>query len=128
MERERIHKGLVAKLLTDYSNVPAGTWATVNSAGIMRDGTWWFSVRWHHYKPIPNRFPREVSEYSIKLWEPDLALFEAVSAEEEQEAKSRKLEPPPVRPSLARLDGGQRGRKRSLVHPHQLSLFLPDDF
>jgi hypothetical protein len=28
------------KLVDDYSNVPAGTWATVDSTGTMRDGAW----------------------------------------------------------------------------------------
>src|SRR5687767_2477670 len=70
MQRETLHKGIVIKLLTDYSNVPAGTWATVDSTGTMRDGAWWFTVRWHDYRPIPERFPHIVIEYSLNLWEP----------------------------------------------------------
>lgn len=33
-------------------------------------------VRWHHYRPIPVRFPQGFIEYSVNLWESDLALFE----------------------------------------------------
>ena len=35
MLRKQVHSGLLIKLLTDYSNVPAGTWATVNAVGTM---------------------------------------------------------------------------------------------
>ena len=50
----------------------------------MRDGAWWFTVRWHHYRPIPIRFPQVLTAYSVNLWESDVAMFELVSAEEEQ--------------------------------------------
>ena len=86
MRREVLHKELLIRLLADYSNVPADTWATVDSTGTMKDGAWWFTVKWQHYRPIPIRFPQGVTEYSLKLWESDLALFEEVSAEEEQAA------------------------------------------
>lgn len=46
MQRDEMHKGLLVRLLSEYSNVPTGTWATVDSTGIMRDGVWWFTVRW----------------------------------------------------------------------------------
>jgi len=82
MQRDEVHKGLLVRLLSEYSNVPTGTWATVDSTGTMKDGAWWFTVQWHNYRPIPKRFPRDVTECSINLWESDLALFEVVSAEE----------------------------------------------
>jgi hypothetical protein len=87
MQRKTLHKGLVIKLLTDYSNVPAGTWATVDSTGTMRDGAWWFTVRWHSYQPTTVRFPRDVAEYSLNLWESDLTLFEVVTVEEKAPRK-----------------------------------------
>ena len=133
MQRKTLHKGLVIKLLTDYSNVPAGAWATVDSTGTMRDGAWWFTVRWHHYRPNPERFPYAVTEYSLNLWESDLALFEVVSAEEQQATAETKLEvlPSPKLPSPPQLSGSwqaRRLRRNAGVHPDQLSLFLADDF
>jgi hypothetical protein len=64
----------------------------------MRNGAWWFTVRWHHYKPITARFPREVAEYSLNLWESDLQLFEVVTVEEEKAARKFTPIPPVVRP------------------------------
>lgn len=46
-------------------------------------------VRWHHYRPIPVRFPQGFIEYSVNLWESDLALFEAFPEEEAQAADSQ---------------------------------------
>jgi hypothetical protein len=133
MQRKTLQKGLVIKLLTAYTNVPAGTWATVDSTGTMRDGAWWFTVRWHDYRPIPERFPHIVIEYSLNLWEPDLALFEVVSAEERQAAGETKLQvsPSPNLPPVPQLSGSwqaRRLRRNAGVHPNQLSLFLADDF
>jgi hypothetical protein len=84
MRRDELHNGLLVRLLTDYSNVPAGTLATIDSLGTMIDGTWYFTVRWHNYRPIPARFPHHVVEYSLNLWESDLALFQVVTAEQDQ--------------------------------------------
>ena len=75
MQRDHLHKGLLVKVVSDYSNVPAGTWATVDSTGTMQDGAWWCTVRWRPYTPIPHKFPREMMENSINLMEPDLAIF-----------------------------------------------------
>ena len=111
MQREHVHTGLLLKMLIDYSNIPAGTWATVNSTGIMNDKAWWFRVRWNHYRPIPCQFPREVMEYSLNLWESDLALFEVVTAEDEQAVRRS-------RPNSDRFS-------RPLLH--QLSLPFGDD-
>ena len=52
MQRDEVHKGVLVRLVADYSNVPTGTWATVDSTGIMRDDVWWFTVKWHPYQPI----------------------------------------------------------------------------
>jgi hypothetical protein len=87
MQRDRVQKGILIKLKTDYSNVPAGTWGTVDATGSMNDDTWWFRVKWHHYRPIPTKFPREVIEYSLNLWEADLAIFEVLTIEDEQAAR-----------------------------------------
>jgi hypothetical protein len=114
------------KLLTDYSSVPAGTLATVDSTGTMRDGTWWFTVRWHHYRPIPQRFPRTVAEYSLNLWEPDLAMFEVVSADEQHAASRSKIETLPSETGPPWL--GRRLRRKASVHSNQLNLFVADDF
>jgi hypothetical protein len=38
--------------------------------------------------PIPHKFPLDATQYSITGWKPDLALFDAVSKEEEQVARS----------------------------------------
>jgi hypothetical protein len=96
MQRKTLYKGLLIELLTDYSNVPAGTWATVDSTGTMRDGAWWFTVRWHSYKPTTVRFPRDVVEYSLNLWESDLTLFEVVTVEEAQAARKPVTKSSPV--------------------------------
>jgi hypothetical protein len=77
MERDQVQKGLLVKVVTNYSNVPAGTWATVASTGTMKDGGWSFTVRWRPYIPIPKEFPLHVTEYSINLWESDLAKFDS---------------------------------------------------
>jgi hypothetical protein len=127
-----VQKGLLLKLVTDYSNVPAGTWATVDSTVTMKDGAWWFTVRWHHYRPIPRAFPRAVSEYSINLWEPDLALFEAVCAEEEHAVRALDIETRRLSIVLRVPKLGGRWPSRMLnrkvsVHPNQLRLFLPND-
>jgi hypothetical protein len=87
MQRENVHQGLVLELVTSYANVPAGTWATVDSTGNMHDGAWCFTVRWRPYTPIPKEFPRHVTEYSINLWESDLALFEVLTIQDEQAAR-----------------------------------------
>jgi len=99
----------------------------------MRDGAWWFSVRWYDYRPIPERFPHAITEYSLNLWEPDLALFEVVSAEERQAARETKLQVShsPNLPPAPQLSGSwqvRRLRRNAGVHPNQLSLFLTDDF
>jgi len=132
MQRDEVHKGLLVSLLSDYSNVPAHTWATVDLTGTMKDGAWWFTVQWHNYRPIPKRFPRDVTEYSINLWESDLALFEVASPEEEQAARRPKLELPssstlaPI-PHLGAHSRSRRLSGNTTVHPNQLSLFLVDD-
>jgi hypothetical protein len=132
MQRDEVHKGLIFKLVTDYSNVPAGTWATVDAIGTMRDGAWYFTVRWRPYTPIPKIFPRAMTEYSINLWQHDLALFEILTAEEDEAARRCLLECPPPStlasiPKLGRC-GADRGLSRSAaVHPNQLSLFVADD-
>ena len=90
MQRDEVHKGLLVRLLSEYSNVPTGTWATVDSTGIMRDGGWWFTVKWHPYKPIATKFPRNATEYSLNFWAKDLPLFEIVTVER-QEAATREF-------------------------------------
>ena len=128
MQRDSVHKGLFVKLMTDYSNVPARTWATVNTTGTSRDGTWWFTVRWRPYTPIPHKFPRGMAEYSTNLWERDLALFEVVSSVEEEVARANREVQPLWNPaSLPQLHGGRRAARPVLVHPNQLSLFVSDD-
>jgi hypothetical protein len=94
------------------------------------DGAWWFTVRWRTYIPIPNTFPREAGEYSTNLWESDLALFEVVSNLEKEEARKKQLEAQSLFPlaSYPSLGGGWQARRRSGVHPQQLTLFLADDF
>jgi hypothetical protein len=67
MQRNQVHNGLLVKMVTDYSNVPAGTWATVESTGTMQDGTWWFAVRCRPYTPIAQKIPGQMTEYSINL-------------------------------------------------------------
>ena len=111
MQRDNVRKGLLVKLLADYANVPAGTWATIDSTGT-----------------IPNKFPRGVTEYGINLWEHDLGLFEVVSAEEEQASRRAVQDSPPIRPPAPRLDGTWQNRKRSRVHTNQLNLFGADDY
>jgi hypothetical protein len=128
MRQDEVHKGLLVQLLTDYANVPTGTWAMVDSTGIMHDGAWWFTVQWRPYTPIPNKFPLGVMEYRVNLWEPDLPLFEAVSDEEEARKRTLEAPSPSHLASYPKLDGGCQARRRTRVHPNQLSLFLADDF
>jgi hypothetical protein len=89
MQHDHVLKGLLVKLVTDYSNVPAGACAMVDSTGTMEDGTWWFTVRWRPYTPIPQKLPGQMTEYSLNLWEADLAMFKVVSADEEHAARNR---------------------------------------
>jgi hypothetical protein len=128
MRQDEVRQGLLVRLLTDYANVPASTWAMVDSAGRMHDGAWWFTVRWRPYTPIPHKFPREATEYSTNLWEADLTLFETVSAEDEAAAKRKQLEAPFPLASYPKLAGGWQASRRSRVDPNQLRLFLADDF
>jgi hypothetical protein len=129
MRQDEVHKGLLVKLVTAYSNVPPGTWATVYSTGTMQDGTWWFMLRWRPYTAIPNISPRKMSEYSINLWKRNLAMFEVVSADEEEAVRKSKLEGGTLnRPPFPQLSGGWKTRRPSRAHPNQLSLFLSDDF
>jgi hypothetical protein len=127
MQHDEVHKGLLVRLLADYSNIPSGTCAMVDSTGTMEDGTWWFAVRWRPYTPIPQKFPRQMTEYSLNLWERDLALFEVVSAEEAA-GKWKPESGPSIIPPLPQLSGGRKARRQGGIHPNQLSLFLADDF
>jgi hypothetical protein len=128
MQREQVHNGLVVKLLTDYFNVPAGTNATVfNAIATMSDGTWYFTVRWQPYIPIPNEFPSQMTECSLTLWERDLEMFEIVSAEEAAGKWKPESGPSITRPSVPQLSGGWKARRQGRVHPNQLSLFVTDD-
>ena len=76
------------------------------------------------------RIPRHATEYSINLWEADLAMFEVVTAEEEEAARRSKLETIPSTvpiPHLVMRWRGRRLRRHVAVHPNQLSLFLADE-
>jgi len=133
MQRDEVHKGLLVRLVADYSNVPTGTWTTVDSTGIMRDGVWWFTVKWHPYQPIATKFPRNATEYSLNLWEKNLPLFEIVTVEDQEAAKRLQPEPPPSStlapiPKLGLRRPGRRLSRNASIHPSQLSLFLSDDF
>jgi hypothetical protein len=133
MERQEVKKDLLIRLITNYCNVPAGTWATVSATGTMNDGVWWFTVQWQSYKPIPSKFPHGVTEYSLNLWEADLVLFEVVSPQEEQAARRRQQEsessstPAPI-PHLNPRSRSRRLSGNASGHPNQLSLFAIDDF
>jgi hypothetical protein len=129
MRHDEVKKGLLVRLLIDYANVPAATCATVDALETMTDGTWWFTVRWRPYTPIPHKFPRQVMEYSLNLWEADLALFEAVSAEEEQQGRRSQVDASssPILAAHPTLGGGWQARRRGRVPPNQLSLFRADD-
>jgi hypothetical protein len=75
-------------------------------------------------------FPHGVTEYSLNLWEGDLVLFEVASPQEEQAARrrQRELAPSATPPPIPRLHARSRSRRSAFIHPHQLSLFLGDDF
>ena len=92
----------------------------------------WPSVKWHHYKPIATKFPRDATEYSLNFWEKDLPLFEVVTAEEQAASRSQQESPPSSiiapRPKLGVRRPGRRLSRNASVHPNQLSLFLSDDF
>ena len=70
-------------------------------------------------------------EYSVNLFESELALFEVVSAEEEERVRRMRLEFESTLASFPRLGVCQPGRRfgrNDSVHANQLSLFVPDDF
>jgi len=69
----------------------------------MRDGAWWFTVRWHSYQPTTVRFPRDLAEYSLNLWESDLMLFEVLTVEEEKAARKQTPKSPVAMPRREQL-------------------------
>jgi hypothetical protein len=79
MKREEVHKGLLVRLASAWLDVPPGTCATVDTVGTL-SGTWLFTVRWHHLKPVPHK--RHRSDRSLNLWEQDLDKFEVVICDE----------------------------------------------
>ena len=79
MKREEVHTGLLVRLVSAWLDVPRGTCATVDTVGTL-SGTWLFTVRWHHLKPVPHK--RHRSDRSLNLWEQDLDKFEVVTCDE----------------------------------------------
>lgn len=78
IQRENVSNGLLVRLLLDWLDVPKGTFATVETVGTLFDGTWWFTVRWHSYTPLPRQYspkagkPRkQYDSHSLNLWEKD---------------------------------------------------------
>ena len=106
IQRENARKGLLVRLLTDWLDVPKGTLATVETVGTLFDGTWWFTVRWHNYTPVPRQYrakaeiPRkQYDSHSLNLWEKDLERFELATEEEGIAVPSPpRLQPKALRP------------------------------
>jgi hypothetical protein len=74
MRREEIHIGLIVRVTRDRWDVPAGTYAMVDTVGHAgRFGEWCFTVRWR-FAPQSKRAKRR--DYSLNLLEADLADFE----------------------------------------------------
>jgi hypothetical protein len=80
MKREDVRVGLHVRLVSTYLDVPRGTLATVETAGMFRYETWCFTVRWHHLTLSRQR--KYHYPCSLNLWEKDLVLFEVATAEE----------------------------------------------
>jgi hypothetical protein len=80
MDRVDVRIGVPVRLGSDYLDVPRGTLATVETAGLFRDETWCFTVRWHNLTLSRQR--KYHYPCSLNLWEKDLELFEVATAEE----------------------------------------------
>jgi hypothetical protein len=80
MRKEEIGPGIFVRLLSEYLRVPAGTLATVDSLGTLRNGDFYFTVRWLTAPTGTHSGP--VSDRSLNLWVFDLEKFEIVSNEE----------------------------------------------
>jgi hypothetical protein len=80
MDREDVRIGVPVRLVSNYLDMPRGTLATIESAGMFRDAAWCFTVRWHHLTLSGHR--KYHYPCSLNLWEKDLELFEVATAEE----------------------------------------------
>src|SRR5215204_3349402 len=86
LQRDDITEGRLLRLLTNCLDVPAGTLATVESAGKV-NRVWRFTVRWHTHTAIATRrWSKHVgkqrsSQRSLNLWESNLDMFELVAEE-----------------------------------------------
>src|SRR5829696_4798594 len=87
VQREDITQGRLLRLLSDCLDVPAGTLATVETAGTV-NRVWRFTVRWHTHTAIATRsWSKHVagsersSQRSLNLWESNLEMFELASGE-----------------------------------------------
>jgi hypothetical protein len=87
VQRDDITEGRLLRLLTDCLDVPAGTLATVETAGTV-NRVWRFTVRWHTHTAIATRsWSKHVagkecsSQRSLNLWESNLEMFELATEE-----------------------------------------------
>lgn len=65
MRREDVQKGVSVRLVETYLDVPCGTFATVETVGLLASRTWGFTVRWHNLKTTPQRKHRYSGKRTI---------------------------------------------------------------
>src|SRR5215208_2783266 len=87
LQRDDITEGQLLRLLSPCLDVPAGTLATVETAGMV-NRVWRFTVRWHTHTAIATRSwskhiagKERSSQRSLNLWESNLDMFELVTEE-----------------------------------------------
>jgi len=83
MDREDVHQGAFVRLLCNYLKVPAGTLATFDTVGTIRNGEFRFTVRWLNLSRGTRSRP--VSDRSLNLWLADLENFECVTKEDAEQ-------------------------------------------
>ena len=113
MDREDVHQGAFVRLLCNYLKVPAGTLATFDTVGTIRNGEFRFTVRWLNLSRGTRSRP--VSDRSLNLWLADLENFECVPKEEvEHILAASRLPRQKKLPAWLRMRG----------NPNQLRLFV----
>jgi hypothetical protein len=116
LNRDDITPGLYVQTVSDRLGVPAQTFARVETLGTVWTGEFVFTVRWLNIKPGSKQRPR--SDWSLNLWEQDLAHFEVLGDHEASAVKTTTLH----RPLSLKILGGPRHSKIKMIDPRQLTL------
>jgi hypothetical protein len=110
VHKEDIRQGIYVRLLSAYVRLPAGILATVDRVGKLKNGDFFFTVRW--LNPPAGTRSCPVSDRSLNLWVSDLEKFESVSKEETENILTADLPRQKKLPALL-----------SVREPRQLGLF-----